>query len=84
MILYKTYANNGTPIRVSVLRDAVPSDAGYDNSFASGSPNNIDQQLVQDDSGHTPFLVYKRDLSDSPMQVWPTVPASSTTPEQWP
>lgn len=78
MILYKTY--NGQT--VSVLRDAVPSDPGYDNSPASTNANSY-QQLVQDQTGHV-FVVPKSALSGNPLQQWPTVPASSSTPEHWP
>lgn len=73
MILYKTYQGQ----TVSVLRDAVPTDEGYDNGPGSY------QQLVQDASGHV-FLVDKFMLSNSDQQQWPTVSTSSQEPEQWP
>jgi hypothetical protein len=71
-IILKTY--NGET--VSIMRDAVPTDAGYDNSPG------IYQQLVEDATGHV-FLVNKTDLSGNNRQQWPTVPAASVTPETW-
>lgn len=72
-IIYKTY--NGQ--KVAILRDAVSTDDGYDNSPGSY------QQLIQDSTGHV-FLVPKSALSNNADQQWPTVPATSQTPEQWP
>jgi hypothetical protein len=72
-IIYKIY--NGQ--QVSIIRDAVPSDVGYDNSPG------VYQQLVQDATNHV-FLVNKSALSGSPNQQWPMVAGTSVTPEHWP